>query len=231
MATFGIQVFNTDGFMTIDENFSTMQVLASGTATSNQMVYFPAQANRPLIMVSVPYGKSFLSAGAGDEYGYGPIITDPNSSFYLYAASGSAAFSYSYKVLTPRTNVGSSGVPWGLRVFRSDGAVLFDSGNLDTLRVLKYASAQGSNIQVSVADDGYPLYVNLDAGKFRSRIVERNGGAQDDATVRWNGYLITINNRTTVTVSEAQISYNESYPIVDNIIVDPQVSIILGSFI
>lgn len=228
MATYGLQVFNTDGIMTIDENFSTLQVVASGTATTGQVVNFPAQTNRPLIMVSVPYGRSFLGDG---DYEFSYVSINPRSQFYVsHLTYEGGAFAYSYKVLVPRTNFNPSDVPWGLRVYNPSIGVTFDSGDLNTLRVLKFATGT-SDYTTNAVDDGYPLYINIDASKFTQRVVTPNGGANDDAEWRWYGYVAKVNSRTSVSLSQIFLASGQNYPVSPSISVNPQLALILGTFI
>lgn len=157
--TYGISVKNESGFINIDETFANMQVLVSGTLSAPGTVTFPEQATRPLVMVSLS------SNGIWDANGTPPgDHISNNNSFRIGSA---VTQDVKYKVLVPRASMVPSSDAFGMRVYGPSGELFFDSGNLDTLKVLAnvFTSYEGPNPQpplsVSIPSTSGDVYASL----------------------------------------------------------------------
>lgn len=159
--SYGISIKNDSGYTNIDENFSNLQVLTSGTVSAPGLVTFEAQAVKPVVMVCISTNSIW------DDTARPILPLNENSQFRVGSA---VTQNVKYKVLIPRINLLPSSETYGFRVKGPSAELFFDSGNLDTLAVNVYATVpyMGPNGMqyVAISDFGGDVYVSLSTLRF-----------------------------------------------------------------
>lgn len=155
---YGISVVNSSGISVIDQNYSNHRLLQSGTVTlinggSSDWVSFPTQADGVIIAIG----------GTPPSDAYVGLRSLEANRFRLYGVryiNNGSTFSVAYRVYAKSANNSLSNETYGMRVYKDDGSLVFDSGH-DSL-VVKGVSIYGVNGNAN----GYPYWDQGSAVKF-----------------------------------------------------------------
>lgn len=123
--SYGLEIYNQSNYLQLSQNYSGYRVIQEGlvninnsyygTSKISSVIYFPAQATPPLILVSAPPVGDFIGA---DVFSNG---------FQIFCTT--RALTLNYKVIGLTKNQPASSETYGLRVYGSDGSLSFDSGH------------------------------------------------------------------------------------------------------
>lgn len=131
--SYGLLITNDSGYIQIDDTYANFTQIASGSVSTSANVTasfsYPDCGIVPLILISPgAWGVCYCNFG----------ISGTSASLRTNAAT-----SFTYRVLVPTYSVGQSSDAWGLRVWRPDGNIVYDSGR-PNLRVLTVVSGTPS---------------------------------------------------------------------------------------
>lgn len=138
----GLQIYNSSGFLQIDQLYPQYQVIQSGTAGNNETVYFPSQATVPLVVVRPISSDTCIGR-------WNAIWTD-NFNARTNDTSGNPGGSFFYKVLAPVNTIsGPTSGSYGLVLYSSSGSIIFNSQQTNMYRienVLTFSTEGGANV-------------------------------------------------------------------------------------
>lgn len=125
--SYGLNIFNSNGYSQIDGLFSSFEITQKGTLTNGANILLASsfeEYSKSLFFVAPP-GPGYFIAG-----GYRPQNTNL---FYIYVTSspdgltpGFPAGTWNYFIAKPIT--AKSNNPYGLEVYNQGGSILLDSG-------------------------------------------------------------------------------------------------------
>lgn len=158
--SFGFRTVNDFGTVQIDADYSNYALLQTSTITlfhnTPTTVTFPTQSEPPLIVISgIPngYGVALSSEISSTSFLLRHYYSiDPNNyqAFAFLDGSGTPlpTITCTCKLYTRASSLAQSAQTHGMRVFKGDGSLVFDSG-LDYVRISSYVVAinvKGSSI-------------------------------------------------------------------------------------
>lgn len=210
----GIYIANSSGYTQVDEEYSGFRVIAEGTTYANiewasegyyyhtPEIAFPAQITPPLVMVCTPIGT------------WVHVKNITTSSFSLYASYNTPIH---YKVMGRSDENAASSETFGLRVFRPNGAIAFDSGHsrlliqqtltLNVTGGIAYGQFTPVNIGIS---DHANTYFSVNSLTFSGTSAATGGEYSSRSLV--GKYTSESNlNFATQIVKDSQVNVNISY--------------------
>jgi len=183
--SFGFRTVNDFGTVQIDADYSNYALLQTSTVTlsynATTAVTFPAQSEPPLIVISgIPngYGVALSSEISSTSFLLRHYYSiDPNNSQAFITDSNGGVLptiTCTCKLYTRASSLAQSAQTHGMRVFKGDGSLVFDSG-LEYVRISSYIVAinvEGSNITA------FPTNIT----------VAPNSGVVINNTYNWIGF-------------------------------------------
>jgi hypothetical protein len=113
--TYGYIQYNNDGYVQIDDTYSNLKEVSSGTLYTGYETYFPGTSSIPLI--------AFKNTYSVNQFMY---LYRVSTSSFIIQAENSAQYPVDYKVYST-TDTPSPAGGYGMRIFNPSGVCLFDS--------------------------------------------------------------------------------------------------------
>lgn len=147
----GIQILNSGGFVQIDETYKNYELVASGTAVTEQVISIPDRGVIPLIAIG---------GMTANQHAYLREATTTT-----FKVSGTANASFAYRVYAPSSSAATT--QFGFRVYNSAGAVNFDS-------LARYLRVAYTNIFSTAS---FPYSVNVNTPSTTAQLTFSTGVA------------------------------------------------------
>jgi len=113
--TYGYIQYNNSGYVQIDDTYSNLKEVSSGTAWTGRETYFPDNGKIPLIAFKNTYSVNLFMS-----------LYRVSTSSFIIVTENSTVYPIDYKVYST-TDTPSPAGGYGMRIFNPSGNCLFDS--------------------------------------------------------------------------------------------------------
>lgn len=162
--TYGIQIYNSSGYVQVDDGYTNYALVQSGVGTSNSKIN-TVDLGSPLdsvVFVKLPVGKWFSG-----------VVMDSDG-FWTTGDPSAGGYSFEYRVYRRNDQVVNIDSQYGFRVFKGNGTTVFDS--LRNYARLKSASIIPSTAALPLVIPGIGVNPWIYAAAFGIHKMENAGG-------------------------------------------------------